>query len=158
MQKSLPILLAFLIPLALAVGPALAGETATCGAPAPAAEPTLSAITLDGQFVDATCYLVQGATSGEHQECAVGCITAGGPVGFKTKDGFYLVLVGNPMSGADAMKAAQAQYAGWANQPVTVKGMTVARDGVSVLMVDMVTGADGTLLYNDLPEQPGKSE
>jgi (2Fe-2S) ferredoxin len=127
-------ILFFLMAGALVVllGTAFAGEK--CSKSCPSFSTCVGAegkaVSLEGEIVEAGCYLAKGETAKDNAECIKKCAAEGMPLVLVTKDKSIYLIVKN----ADAEKA-YAQAVKLAAQPVEIKGIVHEKDGLKAISV-----------------------
>lgn len=124
MKKALvPLVFALLVPAGLR------------GADAPAA------LTITGEVVDTTCYLLHDGKGPEHRDCAVTCVGAGAPAAILDDRTHELVYPLSPASKAHHHERPDAALLPYVGKRVRVTGRTVRRGGVSAIVVEKVVEA-----------------
>jgi hypothetical protein len=93
--------------------------------------------TVTGEVIDIACYFEKGSCGPKHADCAATCIASGLPVGIKTKDGTVYLLIGKEIpanaSSGPQHETLNAQLAPYAAKIVTVSGLVVVKQGLSVI-------------------------
>jgi hypothetical protein len=93
--------------------------------------------TVTGEVIDIACYFEKGSCGPKHADCAAMCIASGLPVGIKTKDGTVYLLIGKEiptgLSPGPRHETLNAELAPYAAKIVTVSGLVVVKEGLSVI-------------------------
>ncbi len=122
MRKAVALaLLAFSAALALAAA----------GAPEP--------VTITGEVVDTTCYLLHDGRGPEHRDCAVTCVKAGSPAAILDDRSHELVLPLTPVSAESHHgKRPDEPLLPYVGKRVRVRGTMVRRGGVQAIIIEKV--------------------
>ncbi len=111
---------------------AAAAVLAVLAPPAPAADkPQGKEGTIEGEIVDAACWLKMEAKGEQHKKCAVACSKDGIPAGIVDASGkLYTIMASSP--GLAEHQAAQARVSGViyeASRAVDPKRLEIKKDG-----------------------------
>ena len=97
------------------------------------AQPKGERITVTGEAVDMWCYLEGGDRGAAKKACATACAKAGNAIGvIDAKGNLYLA------AGLKDHQPAQALLVDRMNEPVTVTGTLVRKDGVQMIYIESV--------------------
>ena len=99
-------------------------------------------VTIVGEVVDTTCYLLHEGKGPEHRDCAVTCVKAGAPAAIlddRTRD---LVFPLSPVSAESHHgKRPDEMLLPYVGKRVRVSGKAVRRGGVSAIVIEKVEEA-----------------
>jgi hypothetical protein len=98
-------------------------------------------VTITGEVVDTTCYLLHDGHGPEHADCAVTCVKAGAPAAIlddKTQELVYPLSAASEAHHHERPDAALLPLVG---KRVRVTGRTVRRGGVCAIVVEKVVEA-----------------
>ena len=98
-------------------------------------------VTLTGEIVDTTCYLLHDGKGPEHRACAITCVNAGAPAAILDDRTHELVYPLSPASEAHHHERPDAALLPYVGQRVRVTGRTVRRGGVTAIVVEKVVEA-----------------
>lgn len=87
--------------------------------------------TVQGEVLDLSCYMSQGAHGKDHQKCAQRCIDRGIPMGLLTDSGDVYLLLENHKQ-AEAYATAKSNAA----EKVEIKGTVSDKGGVKAITVN----------------------
>src|SRR5262245_63077301 len=133
-KKLVPILIALLVVVALALG----SRVLRAGTRDGKTEKSAPDVTLSGSVVDMHCYVTHGIHDAGHTGCANACIARGVPAGFLADDGTLYVLFGEtPHSVKETVKD-------MADVPATVTGTPVVRGGILGIQLKSIQKASGS--------------
>ena len=114
----------------------VAAAPAAAPAVAPAVKPAVTpavAVTLEGEVLDLSCYLKEGAKGKEHAKCGKECLVGGGTAGLMMVDGSIYVLVEDH----DQKKALKAVRE-LAGMQAKVTGIQSDKGGLKAILVQKV--------------------
>ena len=124
-----PVLLG-LACLALASAPLAAQQ------PTAAAAPKADEMTITGQVVDVSCFILNNASGASHKACAQACADKGITLGVKTSDGTIYIPLGTGMANAQNPKLRE-----FAEGNVRVTGVHRFTNGVHTIEVKSLAAA-----------------
>ena len=89
-------------------------------------------LTVEGEVVDVSCYLVHGAHGRKHERCAQACVANGAPIGLLSKSGQLYLLIADhsdekPYEDAKGLAGLAARVTGKAVRKNGMQGLLVAR-------------------------------
>ena len=117
--------------LTLALTAPLAAQAA-----APSRASTSEEVTITGQVVDVSCFVLNGASGTSHKSCAQACADKGIPLGIKTSDGTIYIPLGPGMANAQNPKLRE-----YSEGSVRVTGMHRFTNGVHTIEVKSIAAA-----------------
>jgi hypothetical protein len=99
------------------------------------------AVTLTGEVVDTTCYLLHDGRGPEHRDCAVACVEAGAPAAILDDRTHELVYPLSPASEAHHHERPDKALLPFVGRRVRVTGRTLRRGGVTAIVIEKVAEA-----------------
>jgi hypothetical protein len=99
-------------------------------------------VTITGEVVDTTCYLLHEARGPEHLDCAVTCVKAGTPAAILDDTTNQLVFPLAPVSAKTHHgKRPDEALLPYVGKRVRARGQLVRRGGVSALVIEKIEEA-----------------